>query len=35
MLRAFNGLMQLERAAPEVLVAKGVIAENIFALLGK
>ena len=34
-LRAFNGLVQLERAAPEVLVAEGIIAENVFALLGE
>src|SRR5579864_1204858 len=34
-LCAFNGRVQLERAAPKVLVAGGIIAENVLALLGK
>jgi hypothetical protein len=33
MLRAFNGLMQPQGSAPEILIAKSVIAEDLAASL--
>jgi hypothetical protein len=35
MLGSFNCFVKLERAAPEILVAKGIVAEDIFTLLSK